>query len=45
VDLVLTGAHRAKLAKEGVDASLTRVKGGRTVRQFAAAQAAGGFKV
>jgi hypothetical protein len=45
VDLVMTPAQRAKLADAGVDATLTRVKGGQTVRQFAAAQAANGFNV
>ena len=45
VDLVMTPAQRAKLAEEGVEATLTRVKGGQTVRQFAAAQAANGFNV
>jgi murein tripeptide amidase MpaA len=43
--LVLTRDQRAKLAADGVKTKLTRVKGGKTVRQFAAAQAAGGFTV
>ena len=41
----MTPAQRAKLAEEGIAATLTRVKGGQTVRQFAAAQAANGFNV
>ena len=45
VDLVLTGRERAALAKRGVDAQLTRVQGGRTVKEFAAAQAAAGYQV
>ena len=45
VDLVATPAQRAKLAREGIKATLTRVRGGKTVRQFAAAQAADGFQV
>ena len=45
VDLVATPQQRAKLAREGIKTTLTRVKGGKTVRQFAAAQAAGGFQV
>lgn len=45
VDLVLTKGEQAALAKQGVDAQLIRVKGGKTVRQFAAAQAADGYQV
>ena len=45
IDLVLTRKQRAKLAQQGIQASLIRVKGGRTVRQFAAAQAEDGFEV
>jgi murein tripeptide amidase MpaA len=45
VDLVATRAQRAKLAQEGIKAKLTRVNGGRTVQQFAAAQAQSGFEV
>ena len=45
VDLVATPQQRAKLAREGIKTTLTRVKGGKTVRQFAAAQAADGFQV
>ncbi len=43
--LVLTRDQRAQLAAEGVNTKLTRVRGGKTVKQFAAAQAAGGFTV
>ena len=45
VDLVLSKAQRAQLARKGIKTNITRVKGGRTVRQFAMAQAAGGFNV
>ncbi|CAN5509300.1 M14 family metallopeptidase [soil metagenome] len=45
VDLVLTNQQRAKLAADGINTKLTRVKGGQTVRQFAAAQAENGFEV
>ncbi len=45
VDLVLTPQERDRLKNRGIDLRLTRVKGGRTVRQFAAAQAAGGYQV
>lgn len=45
VDLVLTRHERAELAARGIDATLIRVKGGRTVRQYAAAQAAAGYNV
>ena len=45
VDLVATPQQRAKLAREGIKTKLTRVRGGKTVRQFAAAQAADGFQV
>jgi hypothetical protein len=45
VDLIMTADQRDKLAAAGVDASLTRVKGGQTVKQFAARMAAGGFNV
>jgi hypothetical protein len=45
VDLVLTPKQRAALAADGVDATLIRVKGGKTVKQFAAAQAAAGYNV
>ncbi len=45
VQLILTDEQRAKLAAEGVATRLTRVKGGKTVKQFAQAQAASGFAV
>ncbi len=45
VGLVLDKAQAKKLRGQGVDLALTRVKGGQTVRQFAAAQAAGGYTV
>ncbi len=45
VDLVLNPAEADLLRAQGVDLELTRVRGGKTVRQFAAAQAAGGFQV
>ena len=45
VDVVATRAQRAKLAEEGIAAKKARVKGGQTVRRFAAAQANGGFNV
>src|SRR5262245_44933141 len=45
LDLVLDQAQADQLRSRGVDLKLTRVKGGKTIRQFAAAQAVGGFKV
>jgi zinc carboxypeptidase len=45
IDLVLTRAQRASLARQGVKLSLKRTKSGRTVRQVAVAQAANGFNV
>ncbi|MDQ5814716.1 MAG: zinc carboxypeptidase [Actinomycetota bacterium] len=45
VDLILTRQQRAELQQRGIDTKLTRVKGGKTVKQFAAAQAANGFEV
>src|SRR3990170_3827313 len=45
VDLVLTPQERAKLARQGIKTKLTRVEGGQTVQQFAAAQAENGFEV
>ena len=44
LDLVLTRGQRRALAADGVRAKLVRVKGGKTVRQFAAAQAARGTR-
>lgn len=45
LDLVLDKAQADGLRARGIDLRLTRVKGGQTVRQFAAAQAANGFNV
>jgi len=45
LDLVLTQGQADRLEARGVDLELTRIKGGKTVRQFAAEQAAGGFTV
>ena len=45
VQLVLSKSQRAALTREGIKTRLTRVKGGRTVRQFAAAQSENGFNV
>jgi zinc carboxypeptidase len=45
LEVVLDQAQADKLRAQGVDVKLTRVKGGKTVRQFAAAQAANGFNV
>src|SRR5829696_693490 len=43
--LVMTKDQREQVSAEGVQTKLTRVKGGKTVKQFAAAQAAGGYTV
>ncbi len=45
VDLVLTKKERDQLHAKGIFPHLTKVKGGQTVRQFAAAEAANGFTV
>ena len=45
LDLVMDRAQADKLEAQGLGVELTRVKGGQTVRQFAAEQAAGGFTV
>ena len=45
VELVMSPAQADLLEAHGVDVKLTRVKGGLTVRQFAAEQAAAGFAV
>ena len=45
LELVLDQAQADRLRGRGVDLKLTRVKGGKTVRQFAAEQAANGFNV
>ena len=45
IDIVLTRSQRATLARRGVNLKLKRTKSGRTIRQVAAAQAAGGYTV
>jgi Zinc carboxypeptidase len=45
LDMVLDEAQADRLRGRGVDLKLTRVKGGLTVQQFAAEQAANGFNV
>ena len=45
VQLVLSKAQRAQLARDGIKTQLTRVKGGKTVKQFAAEQSENGFTV
>jgi hypothetical protein len=45
LDMVVDQAQAKRLRGQGVDLELTRVRGGQTVQQFAAAQAAGGFTV
>jgi hypothetical protein len=45
LDMVLDQAQADRLRGRGVDLKLTRVKGGLTVQQFAAEQAANGFTV
>ncbi|HEX5877470.1 MAG TPA: M14 family zinc carboxypeptidase, partial [Actinomycetota bacterium] len=45
LDLVLDQAQADRLRGRGVDLKLTRVKGGLTVQEFAAQQAANGFTV
>jgi Zinc carboxypeptidase len=45
LDMVLDQAQAERLRGKGVDLELTRVKGGQTVQQFAAEQAANGFTV
>lgn len=45
LDMVLDRAQADRIRGQGVDLKLTRVKGGKTVRQFAAEQAANGFTV
>jgi hypothetical protein len=45
VQLILTDSQRTQLTRRGIRTELTRVKGGRTVKEFAAAQAEGGFNV
>jgi len=43
--MILTKAQAQDVRAEGASAKLTRVKGGKTVKQFAAAQAVNGFTV
>jgi hypothetical protein len=43
--MILTRSQARQVRAEGAKATLTRVKGGKTVKQFAAAQAANGFTV
>jgi len=45
LDLVMTKSQADQLEAKGLDVKLTRVKGGKTVRQLAADQAVGGFTV
>ncbi len=45
VDMVLDQVQAERLRGRGVDVRLTRVRGGQTVQEFAAAQAANGFNV
>jgi Zinc carboxypeptidase len=45
VQLVLSRGQRAQLARDGIRTSLTRVKGGQTVKEFAAQQSENGFNV
>lgn len=45
VDLVLSPKERDYLTSHGIDPQLARVKGGQTVKEFAAAQAAAGYTV
>src|SRR5690242_3462882 len=42
LQLILTKGQRATLARDGVATTLTRVQGGKTVKEFAAAQSAFG---
>ena len=45
LDMVLDRVQADRLRGRGVDLRLTRVRGGQTVQEFAAAQAANGFNV
>ena len=45
LDMVLNEAETDRLRGRGVNVQLTRVKGGKTVKEFAAEQAASGFNV
>ena len=44
-DMILTRSQVQDVRDAGAQAKLTRVKGGKTIQQFAAAQAANGFNV
>src|SRR5215213_10445533 len=44
-NMILTREQARDVRAAGAQAKLTRVKGGKTVKQFAAAQAAGGYNV
>ena len=45
VQFVLSKGQRAQLARDGIKTTLTRVKGGKTVKEFAAEQSENGFTV
>ena len=45
VQLVASKAQRAQLRRDGIKTELTRVKGGKTVKEFAAEQSENGFTV
>ena len=45
VQLVASKAQRAQLRRDGINTELTRVKGGKTVKEFAAEQSENGFTV
>ena len=45
IDIVVTRAQRATLARRGVKLRLKRTRSGKTLRQVAAAQAQGGYQV
>ena len=45
LDLVLDQAQADRLRARGIDVKLARVQGGQTIQEFAAAQAAEGFRV
>ena len=45
VQLVASKAQRAQLRRDGIKTEFTRVKGGKTVKEFAAEQAENGFTV
>jgi hypothetical protein len=45
VQLVLSRAQRVQLTRDGIRTEFTRIKGGKTVKEFAAEQAENGFSV